>query len=235
MNELRRYYVELGWTVVQDVWIMYLGVVGIRPFPPKYTSLGTSNSVRYRSWGIMALMSKPGITRVAPKQALTSWSTPHPGMNPLCTTDRSGFHVVSSVGVCCSDADRLRSSWAGNIVWKVPSGRRIRCWTHSGPPVRIFNQSVTTTTGDSATGNESLQVGAWFGADIWLNRIQGSRRQREAAHPKGRRRSDNSCPPGSKCAQHDQALKSAVLRSRNWHWHWQCRHRNQQSEKPLLP
>lgn len=99
---------------------------------------------------------------------------------------------------------------AGNTVWKVPSGRRIRCWAHSGPPVRIFNQSVTTTNGDSATGNESLKVGAWFGADIWLNRIQGSRRQREAAHPKGRRRSDNSCPPGSKCAQHDQALKSAA-------------------------
>lgn len=93
---------------------------------------------------------------------------------------------------------------------KSRRAERIRCWAHSEPPVRIFNQSVTTTTGDSATGNESLQVGAWFGADIWLNRIQGSRRQREAAHPKGRRRSDNSCPPGSKCTQHDQALKSAA-------------------------
>lgn len=93
---------------------------------------------------------------------------------------------------------------------KSRRAERIRCWAHSGPPVRIFNQSVTTTTGDSATGNESLQVGAWFGVDIWLNRIQGSRRQREAAHPKGRRRSDSSCPPGSKGAQHDQALKSAA-------------------------
>lgn len=82
-------------------------------------------------------------------------------------TDRFGSHVVSSVVVWCSDADRLQSSWAGNTIWKVPSGRRIRCWAHSGPPVRIFNQSVTTTAQQEM---RACKFGAWFGADIWLNR-----------------------------------------------------------------
>jgi len=116
---------------------------------------------------------------------------------------------------------------AGNTNWKVPSGRQDLIFGHSGRPVRVlgFHRSFPLSCPRprrhhhslghySATGNESLQVGAWFGADIWLEqrigRTPGFQAANRSGSPKMPERSDNnSYPPSTKYAQHQQALMSA--------------------------